>query len=138
MVAASLVAAVWGAVDWVTVGNPLAHWGWLLATFGIFFAAGFDLAGTVSPRRSDAELLMHRLGCTSFGPLFSAKDLGEICLDSERCTACGRCLDLCPVRVFGEPGAGGRCNVARPGACFACGACVKQCRAGALTLDDRK
>ncbi|MFH1436794.1 MAG: HgcAB-like fusion protein [Pseudomonadota bacterium] len=131
--AAALIAA-WAGVDWLTAGDPLAHWGWLVATLGIFFAAGFDLAGIVSPRRSDAEMLMHRLGFKSFGSMFSAKDLGDIALDRGKCSGCGKCRGVCPVGVFGDPGGDGKTMLHDGRACFSCGACVKQCPENALQL----
>lgn len=131
---AVLLALVWSTLDWRARGDPLAHWGWLMAGFAIFFAAGFDLAGTVSARKSDAELMMHRLGFKSFGAFFSDKELGEINLDRDKCKGCGSCIDICPVGVFAELDADRKTSFAQQSACFACGACVKQCPEGALAL----
>jgi NAD-dependent dihydropyrimidine dehydrogenase PreA subunit len=131
---AAAVVLSWVAADWYRLGDPLAHWGWQLATFGIFFAAGFDIAGTVSARRSDAERMMHRLGFTSFGALFSEKELGEIHLDRERCQGCSTCFGICPVGVYGGLDGDHKTTFADPDACFACGACVVQCPSEALSL----
>ena len=129
---ASLFVAVWAAIDGITAGNPLQHWGWFIATFAIFFAAGFDLAGTASARKSDAEMTMHRLGFKSFGPLFGEKELGEISLDREKCKGCGTCRDICPVGVYGDLDADRKTTFLDRDACFACRACVQQCPEEAL------
>jgi len=135
-VAATAVAVGWAAADWYRLGDPLAHWGWHLATFAIFFAAGFDLAGTASGRRSDAELMMHRLGFSSFGALFSEKELGEVRLDRALCRGCGTCFVICPIGVFGELDGDRKTTFAHHEAWFSCSACVMQCPSGALSLDN--
>jgi ferredoxin len=133
-VSATILVLVWAAVDWLLRGNALTHGGWFIATFGIFFAAGFDLAGTASPRRSDAELMMQRLGVKSFGTLFSEKELGEIALSRDRCNGCRACLDICPVGVYAELDEDKKITFRDQHACFACGACARQCSEGALRL----
>jgi NAD-dependent dihydropyrimidine dehydrogenase PreA subunit len=105
-----------------------------LAAFGTFFAAGFDIAGIASPRKSDAERMMQRLGFKSFGSLFSEKDLGEIELDADRCNGCRACSDICPVGVYGELDQDGKISFRDRNACFACSACAKQCPESALSL----
>jgi NAD-dependent dihydropyrimidine dehydrogenase PreA subunit len=114
---AILLVVGWAAVDASLRGDPLAHWGWLLASFGIFFAAGFDLAGTVSPRRSDAEMMMQRLGFKSFGK------------------GCASCQDICPIGVYGELDEDRKTTFRNRSACFACNACVTQCPEDALSLN---
>jgi NAD-dependent dihydropyrimidine dehydrogenase PreA subunit len=131
---ATLLVLAWAGVDWILRGDALAHSGWFLAAFGIFFAAGFDLAGTASPRRSDAELIMHWLGFKSFGTLFSAKELGEIALDREQCNGCRACFDICPVGVYGELDEDKKITFRDRRACFACSACARQCPERALSL----
>jgi demethylmenaquinone methyltransferase/2-methoxy-6-polyprenyl-1,4-benzoquinol methylase len=131
---ATLLVLLWAGMDWLLRGDPLLHWGWFLATFGVFFAAGFDIAGVVSPRRSDPERLMHRLGFKSFGSLFSEKELGQIGLDRDKCNGCGACSDICPVGVYGELDQDRKIAFRNRTACFACSACAKQCRQGALSL----
>jgi ferredoxin len=133
-VSATLLVLAWAGVDWIVRGDLLAHRGWLVATFGIFFAAGFDLAGTVSARRSDAERIMHRLRFKSFGALFSEKELGKIELDRERCNGCRACFDICPVGVYGELDEYRTITFRDQHACFACSACARQCPEGALSL----
>jgi len=131
---ATLVAGAWAGVDALVQGNPLAHRGWLVATFVIFLAAGLDLAGTVSPRRSDSEVWMDRLGLGGFGGLFTKRDLGTIALDEARCRGCRSCFEICPVGVFGELGSDRKTTFRDRDACFACHACVTQCPEDALSL----
>lgn len=131
---ASALVAGWAGVDWITAGSPLRHWPWFIASFGIFFAAGFDLAGTATARKSDAELMMLRLGFKSFGSLFSLKDLGEITLDRDKCRGCKTCWDICPVGVYGELDEDRKTTFLDRSACFSCGACTKQCPEHALSL----
>lgn len=134
LLSAALFAVVWAGVDALVRGDPLAHRGWLLATFAIFLAAGIDLAGTASPRKSDSEVWMHRLGFGSFGGLLSERDLGAITLDGDRCRGCESCFDICPVGVFGELGPDRKTTFRDQDACFACHACVTQCPEDALSL----
>jgi NAD-dependent dihydropyrimidine dehydrogenase PreA subunit len=133
-ISATLFVLAWAGLDWYLSGDPLVHWGWFIAAYVIFFAGGFDLAGTASARKSDAELLMHRLGFSSFGSLFSEKDLGEIALDRDKCKGCGTCREICPVGVYGDLDPDKKTTFSDRDACFACGACVKQCPEGALRL----
>jgi len=131
---ASLFVLAGAALSWYEFGQPFKYWGWFIAAFVIFFAAGFDLSGTASPRKSDAELLMHRLGFKSFGSLLSEKDLGEIDIDIEKCKGCKTCSRICPIGVFNGLNEAGKIAFYDRAACFACGACVKQCPEKALRI----
>jgi len=131
---AALVVAIWAGYDWRTSGEALAHWGWFISTFVIFFAAGLDLAGIATGRKSDPEQLLLRLGIKKLGTLYNVKDYGEITLDRDKCAGCGTCRDICPIGVYGEPDEEKKTTFADRDACFSCGACVKQCPSGALCL----
>ena len=129
------VLAVWIILNSYLLKSPLAGWGWYLAIIGIFFTVGFDLAGIVSARRSDAEALVARLGIRKLGSLYNEKNLGTITLDRNRCAGCLTCWDICPLRVYGERlDADGKILFRDASACFRCGACTKQCPRGALHL----
>jgi ferredoxin len=134
----SLVAAAWAGIDAYSLNDPLAHGGRWIAVLAVFFVAGFDVAGTISPRTSDAERLMHRLGVRRIGAVFTAKETGEIRLDRLRCRGCLTCAGICPVGVFAGLGENGQVTSRDAGACFACGACVKQCPETALSLAARE
>ncbi len=132
--ASAVFVLSWAGFDWVVLDDPLKHWGWFIAAFGISFTAGFDLAGIASARKSDPEQLMLRLGFSKLGTLFSKKPLGDITLDRDRCNGCGACREICPVGVYGELGGDGKTTFRDRNACFACSACVKQCPQSALRL----
>ncbi|MFQ6104531.1 MAG: HgcAB-like fusion protein [Candidatus Glassbacteria bacterium] len=134
MLAALIVDAAWAGIDWYTLGRPFVHAGWLVAVFPIFFVAGFDIAGTLSPRTSDAEEMMRRLGFSRFGSLFSEKETGRVMLDRDRCRGCLTCWDICPIGVYAGLGEDKKVTFRDREACFSCGACVKQCPEGALSL----
>jgi ferredoxin len=134
LLSAALFVLVWAGVDGARLGDPLAHRGWLVATFAVFLAAGLDLAGTASPRKSDPEMWIHRLRLGSFGGMLSERELGTITLDRELCRGCGNCLDICPIGVFGELDPDQKTTFRDRGACFACHACVTQCPEDALSL----
>jgi len=138
LLAGSIVAATWAVVDACTLNDPLAHAGWWIAALAVFFVAGFDVAGTISPRTSDAERLMHRLRVRRLGAVFTAKETGEIRIDRSRCRGCLTCAGVCPVGVFGGRGENGQVTLQDAGACFSCGACVKQCPETALALAARE
>ena len=127
---AGLWAVSWAALDWIRSGSPLLHWGWLIAVFAIFLAAGLDLSGTASPRNSDAERLLLRLRRKS--P--HNRNLGALLFDRTACVGCGNCYEICPVGVFDPVGDDGKAALPRRESCFACGACVKQCPVSALSL----
>ncbi len=131
---ATFLAAVWMGVDWIIHSDPLVHWGWLLASYGIFFAAGFDTAGVAAARRSDPERMMQQLGFKSFGTFFNEKQLGHIRLDRELCNGCNVCADLCPVGVYDALDHEKKVTFRDRDACFACNACTQQCSEDALSL----
>ncbi len=54
-------------------------------------------------------------------------------LDTERCTGCRLCIAVCPHAVFHM--AGGRARIVDRDACIECGACARNCAAGALSVD---
>ena len=51
-------------------------------------------------------------------------------LDPERCTGCGRCLEVCPHDVFRL--SDGRAGIIDRDACMECGACSRNCPTGAI------
>lgn len=54
-------------------------------------------------------------------------------LDSDLCTGCGRCEEVCPHQVFEL--AGGRTRIVDRDACMECGACARNCPVTAIRVD---
>jgi ferredoxin len=77
--------------------------------------------------------VLHPIATTNFFP--------EI--EVERCSGCGKCVDVCPVEAMGLVGAGDPHRSMRKRArvneelCLGCGVCVRQCRSGAAKLKSR-
>jgi ferredoxin len=61
--------------------------------------------------------------------------VSTLALDDTRCDGCGMCATVCPHAVF-TPGNGSkrRMRIADRDACMECGACVRNCQAGALSV----
>jgi NAD-dependent dihydropyrimidine dehydrogenase PreA subunit len=55
-----------------------------------------------------------------------------LALDAALCTGCRECIEVCPHAVFGF--ADGKASIRDRGACMECGACARNCAAGALTV----
>ncbi len=51
----------------------------------------------------------------------------------EKCTACGRCVEVCPHGVFALTGK--QVAVVERDRCIECGACMNNCEPGALSVD---
>jgi NAD-dependent dihydropyrimidine dehydrogenase PreA subunit len=60
------------------------------------------------------------------------RDVVTLELDTQKCTGCGMCLDVCPHDVFKMNGKS--VQIADRDACMECGACDKNCPAGALSV----
>jgi ferredoxin len=54
-----------------------------------------------------------------------------VTIDEEKCTACGTCVDSCPVAALSI---NGKAKV-NADECIDCGTCVDECPEGAITLD---
>jgi NAD-dependent dihydropyrimidine dehydrogenase PreA subunit len=54
-------------------------------------------------------------------------------LDSNKCTGCGRCTEVCPHEVFELENR--KARIKDIGACMECGACMKNCPFAAITVD---
>jgi ferredoxin len=74
---------------------------------------------------------------------------GVAVVDKETCVACGKCVSACPKNLielipYGAPKAvacnskdkGKDVRVACKTGCIGCSICVKQCEAGAITVED--
>jgi len=54
-------------------------------------------------------------------------------LMAERCTGCGRCLEVCPREVFGKNGKTAR--IVDRDLCIECGACMMNCSFNAIRVN---
>jgi len=54
-----------------------------------------------------------------------------VTIDEEKCTACGSCVDVCPVDALSI---NGKAKV-NADECIDCGTCVDECPEGAISLD---
>ncbi len=61
------------------------------------------------------------------------KDVVTLKVDEAKCTGCGMCLDVCPREVFKMNGR--RVQIADRDACMECGACSRNCPAGAIFVE---
>ena len=60
------------------------------------------------------------------------KNVATLALDKKKCNGCGMCLAVCPHDVFDIRGK--KAVIICKDACMECGACVKNCAPGALTV----
>lgn len=65
-------------------------------------------------------------------PLSYLKDVVTLEFDPSLCTGCGRCLEVCPHAVFAEDGK--KVALVDRDACMECGACRRNCQAGAISV----
>ncbi|MEJ2050618.1 MAG: 4Fe-4S dicluster domain-containing protein, partial [Calditrichota bacterium] len=124
------------AIYSVSMSLPIfSHWKIMMIVFAINMWFGFDLRGIVAGLPSEAEWLMHQLGMSSFGHIFSAGvfNSGKISQDLIKCNNCRICLMICPKGVF-EVVDKNKIRIHRQEECFSCKACVVQCPEAALSL----
>jgi len=57
-------------------------------------------------------------------------------LTAEKCTGCGRCVDVCPHGVFDIHDH--RAQIIALDSCMECGACSQNCSFGALSVKKRR
>ena len=62
------------------------------------------------------------------------KNVVTLQYDAEKCTGCGKCLEVCPHRVF-EPYKG-KVRIADRDKCMECGACARNCQFEAIEVDE--
>ncbi|MFO8055931.1 MAG: HgcAB-like fusion protein [bacterium] len=132
------LVVVWITADWLLLQDPLRHWGWQVAGLGIFLAAGLDLAGTASGRKSDPMYMLRKLGINKLPGIMKESQSGFIHLDRDRCAGCRTCFEVCPLGVYGDLDDEKKITFHDREACFSCGACVMQCPEGALILTSQK
>jgi ferredoxin len=60
------------------------------------------------------------------------KGVTTLRLDTEKCTGCGTCLDVCPQAVLAKEN--GKVRIQDRDACMECGACSRNCPVEAITV----
>ena len=57
-----------------------------------------------------------------------------VLVDTDKCTGCGECIDICPVNVYEM--SGDKCEAIAPEECVGCESCTGVCEFDALTIDE--
>ncbi len=65
--------------------------------------------------------------------MFNAYENNSLVYDPESCTGCAMCVAVCPHGVFEMNHR--KAMIARPRACMECGACQRNCVAGAIMVE---
>ncbi|MEW6214338.1 MAG: 4Fe-4S binding protein [Nitrospirota bacterium] len=58
-----------------------------------------------------------------------------VTIDADKCTGEGKCYEICPVSVFGEP-KDGKCQIVNADLCEGCESCLAECPTEAITLKE--
>jgi NAD-dependent dihydropyrimidine dehydrogenase PreA subunit len=61
------------------------------------------------------------------------KNVATLHLSAEKCIGCGRCVEVCPHRVFSMSDK--KAQIDDRNLCMECGACAKNCPAKAITVN---
>ncbi len=61
------------------------------------------------------------------------KNVASLRLDSDKCTGCGQCLDVCPHDVLAMNER--HVQIRNRDACMECGACSRNCPVGAVSVE---
>jgi len=61
------------------------------------------------------------------------KETATLTYSPEKCTGCGRCVEVCPHNVFSM--SSGKAVIGDRDRCMECGACAKNCDFGAIYVD---
>jgi NAD-dependent dihydropyrimidine dehydrogenase PreA subunit len=60
------------------------------------------------------------------------RNVSTLSIKSDKCTGCGKCLEVCPHNVFTMEN--GKSHIVKKDSCIECGACVKNCPFDALEV----
>ena len=58
----------------------------------------------------------------------------NVTVDTDKCTGCGECVDVCPVEVYELND--GKSNPVHEEECLGCESCVEVCEANAITVEE--
>ena len=62
------------------------------------------------------------------------KNVATLNLSQEKCTGCGKCIEVCPHGVFGINNS--KAEIIDKNSCMECGACAKNCPFSAITVEE--
>lgn len=77
------------------------------------------------------NIAVHRIG-ENMKRMTYLKNVVTLEMNTQRCTGCGMCLDVCPHHVFKMNGKSAL--IADRDACMECGACSQNCPADAISV----
>lgn len=60
------------------------------------------------------------------------KNVATLKLEKEKCTGCGKCIEVCPHKVFDFKN--GKSDIIDKDGCMECGACAKNCPFNAIEV----
>ena len=112
----------------------------LIIAMSVLLLYGSELGGLASTLGSDLDPLLARLGIPAIGNVAFAGTVRTDLLNGrrklthnpDRCDGCQQCFEVCPLGVWEVDG---DLRLARLEACTACGACLRQCKSGALRAE---
>lgn len=61
----------------------------------------------------------------------------KVTINKEKCDKCGKCIEICPIEVFGKDEKG-KVVVLKEKECIACKACEVQCPKAAIKVEEDK
>lgn len=123
----------------ITVANRVLRGGLgdtrkaVLASMGLSFMLGMDLAGITGVLKDEPLLLLYKLGMRKIGP-FTIHPMEVPSMDEGKCVGCSNCYDVCPRGVYVMDDEAGKSRMVKAEACAMCRACIKQCPEAAITI----
>lgn len=68
-------------------------------------------------------------------PIRAVEPARPLRFDKTKCTACNRCVNVCPIDLIAPATPGEVPVAAYPDECWYCGCCVMECPAGAVEME---
>jgi NAD-dependent dihydropyrimidine dehydrogenase PreA subunit len=130
------LAAILGLAFYAT-GSVL---GWpvvLVVAIMVSIALGIDFNGMTPTFPSDLGRVLYKRGRESLPGMMGGhkfQPYGRIHLNTECCTGCGVCIQVCPRNVYEMDSLTQKVGVVRPEDCVNCNACVNRCPVHCLEI----